>query len=424
MTIEARTASWFCKGLVAAALAGTILAALIHDLDLLRGTESPTPAHPLMIYEQYRIGGSTFSGVDFAEIYLSANALRHGDSAYHPKDPAYADPQGRPRNYPPLMYWLYVPLSLVPFKAALYLHTIGYLLFFFGASGSLLWQTGLRRHLGWVWAAQAGLFFLTPIGATELERGQFDLLVAGMYTLCFACSVLDRRLFSLAAVVGVAGALKWTSAPFLGCFSALGFLLASGRRRWAFFSIPVVMLAGTLPFWRNLQEYWVGLRHFDVDAEPYGLTLRHVLPPVPTKAAPAIVTLLVAALAWFGARSPEARSKRLVEVGAPFALALACVSTCVPTLSYEYHSVSLLGLIPAVVVWIETASGVAIRVKAATAALFGVFLVIAHRIQNLLVNLLPSAIAAAYITFASLFLAVCVYILRARGPGVESAPRD
>ena len=417
MSREARIAAWFCKGLVIATLAGTVLAALLHDLDLLQAARTPTLAYPMMIYSPYRTRGTTVAGVDFADIYTSASALRHGESAYRSKNPAFADPLGRLKNYPPLMYWAYVPLTLLPFAPALYLHTIGYLLVFFAASGFLLWKTGLRRHIAWVWAAQAGLYFLTPVGATHFERGQFDLLVAAVYTLCFACSVVDRRLLALGAVTGVAGALKWTSAPFLGCFSAFGFLLASGRRRWAFFLIPITMLGCTLVFWRSLQEYWVSIRYFDLDAKPLGLTLRYFLPRVPAKAVPVILTLGLGALTWAGARSRDARSARLVDVGAPFALALVAVATCFPTLSYEYHSVTPLGLVPAVVVWAEKATGVGARVKVITAAAFGLFLVIALRIPNLLIALSPRAMTIVYLTFAALCTGVCVDIVRPRRDG-------
>ena len=76
-----------------------------------------------------------------------------------------------------------------------------------------------------------------------------------------------------------------------------------------------------------------------------------------------------------------------------------------------------LGLVPAVVVWAEKATGVGARVKVITAAAFGLFLVIALRIPNLLIALSPRAMTIVYLTFAALCTGVCVDIVRPRRDG-------
>lgn len=424
MKLETRIASGFCKGLIAAVLAGLVVAALSHDLELLRASPTKTGAYPAMVYGAYRTPGTAVAGADLSDIYMSARALRHGESAYKPTSPAFADGWGRPKNYPPLMYWLYVPVSLLAFWPALIVHTGLLLLALFGASAFVLWNSGLRRHIGWLLLAQAGLFFLTPIGATHIERGQFDLLVAATIAVCFACSFVERGIFILAIATGMAGALKWTSLPFVGCFSAFGFLLSSGRRRWAFFVLPSVTLLATIVFWKSLQEYWVSIRHFDLDAKPAGVTMRHFLPGLPTKVLPVMITLALCVLVWVKARSPAERSRLLVQVGPPFALVLTNLAICFPTISWEYHTVTTLGMLPVLVVWTEKASDVSARVKVLTCALYGIFLITAFRIFNQFWILSPRTMSIVYMTFSGLLLGICVYVVLARAPSYRICPNS
>ena len=274
MTANSRIVLALCKGLILAVIAGLVAAAVSHDLELLRASPNKRGAYPEMIYGTCTMPGVGVAGADFADIYWSAKALRYGESAYHATTPDFADPFGRPKNYPSLMYWLYVPLARLEFWPALVVHTVFSFLAVFAASAFVLWKADCQRYIGPVLLAQASLFFLTPVGATDFERGQFDLLVAAIVALCFACSFVNRGVLVLAIVTGIAGALKWTSLPFLGCFSAFGFLLNSGRRRWAFFVLPWMTLLSTVVFWRGLQEYWSSIRYFDLDASPTGITLR------------------------------------------------------------------------------------------------------------------------------------------------------
>ena len=315
-------ASRFCKGLIAAALASLVIAAVIHDLELLRAAPVKTGAYPQMIYLEYAMPGYNVAGADFADIYNSANALRHHESAYRPTSAEFADPFQRPKNYPSLMYWLYVPLTLVSFWPALVVHEVASLLAVFGAAAFALWKARLKRYVGLVLFAQASLYFLTPVGVTHFERGQFDLLVAAMFTLCFACSFVDQNVLLLAALTGVAGALKWTSIPFLACFAGFGFLLSTGRRRIAFFVLPLLTLLSTVVFWNGLKEYWQSIRYFDLDTPPYGVTLRHYLSPLVSKLVPVAVALTLAIIALIKHRSTAARSQLLMSAGAPLALVL------------------------------------------------------------------------------------------------------
>jgi len=410
---ESRIASWFCRGVIATVLIGLVVAALSHDLDLLSASPSQR-RFPTMNYNPLAVPGvkPPAAGADFAQVYTSATALRNGDSAYRPTNPAFVDHFGRPSGYPPLMNWLYVPFSLLRYWPALILHSVLSLLLLLGVTVFALRTAGLQRHAPAVLLAQTCLYLLTPVGMTHLERGQFDLWVAATIVLCFACSYAPRGVLPLAVVTGLLGALKWTAAPFLGFFSALGFLLSSGRRRWAFAAIPLLMWLATIVFWKSVHEYWVTIRIYELNARPFGLTMQHFLPRTAAKLVPAAMTLALAVLAGLKARSPDARADLLVDIGAPFALALTNVGICFGTLSYEYHTVTTLGMLPVLVVWTERAIRVPAKIKALTCLSYAVFLAVVFRTFELIVAPTPKVMTGVYMAFAALFCGVCVWIVR------------
>jgi hypothetical protein len=425
--IGTKIARFLCLGLLGLVLAALVVATIEQEF---RGllTSGPAVPYPQSIYTSMAVPGTSpvpgapgAAGADFSQVYTSAMALRHGESAYHPTSPQFADRFGRLPNYPPLMNWISVPLTLLPYYVALLVHTGLSLLTLFGATAFVLVRMGLKRHVWPVIFVQASLYFLTPIGFTHFERGQFDLLVATSLLLCFACVFARRSPFGLAAMSGFLGALKWTAIPFLGCFAVLGFLLGSRSKRWGFVVMLAVVALATGPFWRGIQEYWVSLRFYEVDSTAEGLTLQIFLPRIWTKLAPILATASVVIFAL--PRFPTVdRSRILSAISAPFALALTNLSVCFGAMSYEYHTVVTLGMVPALVVWLETDSAVPAHTKAVTSAAFGLFLIVAFRLFGL-TALSSVTVTWIYLDLALFFLLVCGYtIYTARFPVVSANP--
>jgi hypothetical protein len=413
--LQQRIIARFCAAVTGVVLAGLAAATISAESALLRTSTIAAP-YPMTIYEQMptpgtRVPGSRgVAGADFSQVYTSALALRHGESAYQTKPGPYADRFGRPPGYPPLMNWIAVPISLLDYTTALLVYTALGFACLVAATGFLLWKAGLQRHIVQVVLAQFCLYFLTPIGLTCLERGQFDSLVATAGALCAGCIFLTGSTWAVALLSGFLGALKWTSAAFLGCYALLGFLLSSGRRRWSFFLIPVVMVVGTLSFWPELVKYWRTIQVYEIDAQPYGLTLQYYLPRTLARMVPVAMTLVAVALGWICSRSAVERTLVLRQISAPFAIALMNVAVCFGTLSYEYHTVATLGMMPGLVIWTRRADGLPNWLKASTCAAFGLFLIVAFRTYGF-GALSPQQMTAIYIGFALLFFSVSVYTL-------------
>ena len=108
-------------------------------------------------------------------------------------------------------------------------------------------------------------------------------------------------------------------------------------------------------------------------------------------------------------------------MSAPFAVALTGLSICFGTMSYEYHTVALLGLVPVLVLWIERSPDVEPRVKAAATVALAVLLAVTFRVYGLGTYfkdgppdmyhgfgswIRPPSMTAVYAAFAVLFFAL------------------
>ena len=422
-----RIARAFCLGVAGVVFAALALGTMYRDFRILLTANGSSFFYPSSIYGIAPLPAAapsakraTAAGVDFSQVYNSAIALRHGQSAYRSRNGDIPNPFGREPGYgyPPLTNWLYVPLSLLPYGAALMTHAVLSVCLFLGIALHVLVKAGLVRQSAVVCLVLFGLYFLTPIGVTHLERGQFDLFVAAAVLACISCLLLPGGHPGLAVAAGLLGAMKWTSVPFLLCFCALGVVSAERRKRRDFFLVPAVMLLATLAFGSGLKEYWPTIQKFEIGAKPFGLTLQNFMPRWAARSVLPAVTLGAAALVRIAARSPAARGRLFAAIGLPFALALSCLSICFGTLSYEYHAVTLLGLIPAVVVWTVREPEVSRRGKVVICGAFGAFLCVAFRAVTLYV-FSPVIMTAVYGVAALLFLGVCAGIVRTRGVSLE-----
>jgi glycosyl transferase family 87 len=415
-----KLAAWFCRGATLVVFLSLMLATLRHEFSVLRSSEVG-PAYPPVLYGLMPSPGTSpvkaaagAAGGDFSQVYTSALALRHGESAYFPSTPAYADRFGRPAGYPPLMNWLCVPLTYLSYYHALLVSVLLSIALFTSVSAWLLWMMGLARHIPRLLAMQAALYFLTPIGFTHLERGQFDLIVASATALGLACTFLPRQATASAIVSGALATLKWTTVPFFGCFGAFAFALGSGRRRWCYVLILALMALGTAAFWHSVGEYWYTIRVFELEAKPRGITFMYYLPRSIAKVLPVVVTVLVVGVAWLSGRKRASNDEMLQAMAVPVAILILSLTTCYGTVSYEYHTVTLLGATPGLIVWLERERAVPLWVKAAAAGGFGVFLCVAFRTFQIEPPFDARAMTRVYGVFSAYMLAICMLVALSR----------
>jgi hypothetical protein len=399
-----------------AILIAHLLAGAANYWTLLRETRLAFPFFPKPFYTfmPVPVDGEKRGalGADFSQVYHSAAALTAGDSAYQPRDPAFRDRFGRQPNYPPLTNHLYMPLSLLPYRDALMVHVLGIQVLLAGLTFWVLSKLGHRQRSPLAIVTNLMLVALTSVGFAQLERGQFDLVVAASYLLIMGALYAGRAATGFAVAAAFLGALKWTSAPLLLAISFVA-LAASAplRRKLTFYLVPLVLVSSALVFARDLPEYWVSLRHWELEVVPLEISLEQFLPAVVVKGMAVLCTLGFALLCWWRGRRGADGTKILQAAVVPFAIGLGIMMLWLPKMAYEYRMATLLGLLPILMVWLDRGL-VSIRLRQATAFLFGLFCLVAFRVLDLNGTLLSSPqMLFLYIPTAFAFLGLAGYIV-------------
>ena len=362
-------------------------------------------------------------GSDYIQVYLSAKALGRGKSAYRLEESNQADPYGRPPNYPPLVNWAYIPLSHIYYPVGLMIHDYGTLGLFVLLSTLILWQTGFLRYFWKILILYLLLYFLTPLGISHFEKGQFDLYSAGALLLP-AVIFMGSSGLPYFFTSGILAAFKWSSFPFIGAFCAFGFIASEGRKRWLFFIPLIVLILSVLLFWQQLLEYLPSLRFYEINVEnAAGLSFMHFMPKTFAKSFQ-IINMGFYFLFFLYFSRKNNRQQMLEIACGPFALAMAAEGMCFGAISNEYRVVSLLGLIVPFFLWAEKAA-VPQKIKILVAGSLGIFMVQAFRNFQFLIKP-DDAQQTLFFIVASLFWMgisfYLVYINRNRKPEGSLSP--
>jgi hypothetical protein len=338
-------------------------------------------------------------GADFAQVYYSATALRHGESQYAPSNSEFKDPFGRKPNYPPYTNRLYMPLSFLPYYQAVIIHNFLSLGVFLGLAILMLKIFNLQTYIWKSLAFFLLLYFYTPLGFAHFERGQFDLWLACSYLLLFSCFFLRRRYVIPAVAAGLFGALKWSSAPFLGTFSLMAFLGSNWKKSWIFVMPGLVMVLTIIIFLPEVKEYWPSLQRYEFNARPAGISFMYFMPRLAAKALQITSCGLVIVLTLLLHRGNNHRLAAFKAISFPFALTMFIQGMCYGTISFEYRIVSIFGLLPAYLLWMEQGGIRSTPVKVTMTAIFALFLFISFRVGYFLIWDLPTLIAPAMSAF-------------------------
>jgi hypothetical protein len=404
------------RGLCLAVLIAHLIAGAANYWTLLRETRLAFPFFPKPFYSfmVVPVPGEQRGalGADFSQVYYAASALRAGDSAYAPRDPAFRDRFARRPSYPPITNYLYMPLSLLHYRDALAVHIVGLQALLAGITLLVLAKLGHRQRVPLTILTNLMLVALTPVGFAQLERGQFDLVVASSYLLIVAAVYAGRRTTGFAIAAACLAALKWTAAPFLLAISLVALAASRDlRRRVAFWAVPAVLVTSALVFVGDLSEYWPSLRELMREMQPTEISLEQFLPGFIVKGLAVVCTLGFAVLCFVRRRRGEDGLVALQAAVVPFALGLCVMTLWLPRMAYEYRVASLLGLLPVLIMWLDRGL-VPVRLRQITAGLFGLFCLVAFRVFDLRGTFLTSPqMLLFYVPTAFAFLGLAVHIL-------------
>jgi hypothetical protein len=305
----------------------------------------------------------------------------------------------RKPNYPPFTNRLYMPLSILPYYQAVIIHNFLTLGVFLGLAVLMLKIFNLQCYIWKSIAVFLLLYFYTPLGFAHFERGQFDLWLASSYLLIFSSFFLRRRYILPAIASGLFGALKWSSAPFIGTFSLMAFLGSSRKKGWIFLVPGALMILTAVLFLPEVKEYWPSLQRYEFNANPAGISFMYFMPRTIAKVLQVACCGIVIVLTLLLHRGNERRLAAFKAISFPFALTMFIQGMCYGTISFEYRIVSIFGLLPAYLLWMEQGGVKSTPVKVAMTGFLALFLFVSFRVGYYLIWDLPTLISPAMSAF-------------------------
>ena len=309
---------------------------------------------------------------DFAQIYFCAQQFDRPGAAYNTKDTL--DPWHRPALYAPLTHWLcLVTVCKLPYGYASLGHVLAQYLLFLLSFVFAFKVLAIMRHLPLGLLLVNGGLFLTPVGLSWFERGQFSLYVGSAYLWLFLGLYKRNALFLILAALFAY--VKWTSFPAIFVVLCLWILTAKSKEdRIRILGLTLAFAATIVVCFLLFLDHGLYFLSSILTQElsnriPYGISLMHIIPRWTVK----ILPVLIVALGWLGAR----RYRLDFEALFPFLLGASIVSLLYPTAAYEYNVPSLFGLIPFAIHWALSPDLGRALVGRVMAGLFILFLAVA-----------------------------------------------
>jgi hypothetical protein len=287
-------------------------------------------------------------GSDFAQIYFPAQEITHLDNAYDHKKTI--DPWGRPSRYAPAVLSLCsVSICKLDYGyACLAQMLIQYFLFFLILYMSFM-SLGINEYFWHTLLCANICLFLTPVGLSWFERGQFSLFVGSSFLLLVVG--LLRKNPVLIVVSTLIAFIKWTSFPVMVIFLAVYLLNSRTIKEFRFGILIIALFASTIAlltllpilFVKGTGVFLLGLINQELNDNPTGLSLFKLLPRYIVKLLP----LLLIILGYINIRN----SKRIFIHLIPFLAGVAVIMLLYPTRANDYSAPSLIGFAPVIIYW-------------------------------------------------------------------------
>jgi hypothetical protein len=327
--------------------------------DMLYGDFSAEQLIPHPIYPLVRVPSTAVTvkyaavnriASDFAQIYFPAQDIAHLDNAYDHKKTL--DPWGRPSRYAPALISLCsISICMLDYGyASLVQMLIQYFLFFlilylaFRSLGikEYFWFTLLYTNIG---------LFLTPVGLSWFERGQFSLYVGSSYLILIAG--LLRKNITMVIIAAIIAFVKWTALPVAAIFFAVYLLNSRNIKEFwhglliiaPFFVIIISLTLLPILFVKGTGVFLFGLVNQELKDNPTGLSLFKIFPRTIVKLLPVLLIIL----GYINIRS----CKRVFNCLVPYLVGVAIIMLLYPTRANDYSVPSLLGMAPILIFWVE-----------------------------------------------------------------------
>lgn len=338
---------------------------------------------------------------DFAQVYFPARDGLPIADAYARK--TTTDPWQRSSRFAPLIYFVGSwTVCALPYGWASLVHlTIQLVLLGYSLVRAHQLLALPTERLTTTIVLVGACLFLTPVGLSWFERGQWSVYVGLSYLWLLLGLLLGRPRYVVAAAA--LAFLKWTSLPLvfviLSVHALRGTSLAECWQR----SRPALLFAATFAaLFVCLPEeglaFLSGLGRQELGSKPQGMSLIAFFPRPAVK-------LLPLALIAVGAACLKGRRRHDAAL-VPFAAGSAILLLGYPTVAFDYSVPCLLGFVPLVSYWAQTR---AMTPRLGAVAGFGFFLFLVLASYSTEVFGRESVILAAFACAAGTLIAMTAW---------------
>ena len=280
---------------------------------------------------------------DFGPVYVTGKGFNNFN--YTDIYTGQFDGSEGPILYPPILHYLYnKTFCKFPFAQAALLHLSFQIVVLLGATYFVLRHYRLSIMVIPVTIVYFIILFLTPVGLSWFERGQFDIYPA--LAILFYMFAVDTSQGSMFAMSAFFASLKGTVFPFFIPAFIMYLLFKPSFKKLKFFLIfTSVILAAMLFFpycWKSCllanyqyQNSYIG-----------GITLVNKIPRWALYIIP-----LMSALIYLIPLFLNKRTSSFPRTYLPYMTGVGALSILLASLSYEFRAICLIGFLPMVIRW-------------------------------------------------------------------------
>ena len=326
---------------------------ILLSKDMVYGDSSGLYLKPLPRYGFMRVPENAFTlkyeafqrlAADFAQIYFPSQEFSSLATAYTKET---LDPWQRPSRYAPFIHAV-CSLSFCKFEYgfASFLHILIQMLLFFVSFIYAFKVLQIEKDLFPVILLVNFCLFLTPVGLSWFERGQFSLYVSLSYLWLFL-GLFNRNGYYI-FLSALFAYVKWTSFPFIFLVVLL-WLLNSRSIKELRYSVslasvfPLMVIFLFLLYVDYGTHFLIGLFDQEITYEPQGLSLMKLFPRFMVK----IFPFLLVILGYLNIRRYKNKFLFLI----PYFMGSGIILTIYPTLAYDYSVPCLFCFLPLVIYW-------------------------------------------------------------------------
>ncbi len=282
---------------------------------------------------------------DFGQIYFPSQNRTALRDAYAIE--TTLDPWLRPSKYPPLLHVICVhTLSKLPYGQASLIHLAVQTILFIASFAFAFSVLNLKKYLLPSLLLLNVCLFLTPVGLSFFERGQFTLYVGLCYLWLMLALVTGKWRYVI--VSALFGFVKWTAFPFVFVALAVCLLISRNARELklgvvavGLYILTILALLFSVP--NDAVLFIQLLLYQELALSPMGISLARIVPRYTAKLLP-YVLIFAGLLNRFSSNKP-------LPYLIPFFAGAATILVTYPTFAFDYSVPCLTAFIPFMIYW-------------------------------------------------------------------------